>query len=295
MDVRSLERNFSKMGAAVEFENSRERPRFVWTLQLFRTNPKKFAEPPKLPKPTLDVVQKGKDEVFVIDTFDNPKMNVEVIEVRPKARHLLLMIKDQESGEVSKYLCGHDERHWFVAAIPESAGAKNVADAMEALKPALAHESQARRSVKAKHKNKRKNDGYTRQGEWFFIPAPDLKVPDNAIHKREPIVRGRRAKPHIVEELYRLGGREVFVHPKHAPNGISPAEFEKRKRQAQESGRKPTRDDRDWRRMVADATAYARGYVRHSDHKTIHLNGWHRVEMNLEHKAKAMEWVRFLD
>ena len=102
MNVQSLEKNFSKMGAAIEFENPRERPRFVKTLQLFRTNPKGFAEPPKLPNPTLDVIQRGKEEIFVIDTFDNPKLKVEVIDIRPKERHLLLMIKDQESSDVLK-------------------------------------------------------------------------------------------------------------------------------------------------------------------------------------------------
>ena len=34
-----------------------------------------------------------------------------------------------------KFLCGHDERHWFVAGVPERAPVSNVVTAMEALKP----------------------------------------------------------------------------------------------------------------------------------------------------------------
>src|SRR6266851_660952 len=41
-----------------------------------------------------------------------------------------------------------------------------------------------------------------------------------------------------------------------------------------------------WSRMVRDAQVYARGDVRHRDHKTIHLDGWHRVYMNRERFAK---------
>ena len=51
-------------------------------------------------------------------------------------RHLLLLVRD--GGEKSKFLCGHDERHWFVAAVPEDArGVTGVAAAKAALQPEL--------------------------------------------------------------------------------------------------------------------------------------------------------------
>ena len=41
-------------------------------------------------------------------------------------------------GEKQKFLCGHDERHWFVAAVPEDArGVTGVVAAKAALQPAL--------------------------------------------------------------------------------------------------------------------------------------------------------------
>jgi len=42
-----------------------------------------------------------------------------------------------------KFLCGHDERHWFVAAVP-GRGVSNVRTAMEALKPAAVRLESAR-------------------------------------------------------------------------------------------------------------------------------------------------------
>ena len=37
------------------------------------------------------------------------------------------------------------------------------------------------------------------------------------------------------------------------------------------------------------------GDVRHRDHKTIHLDGWHRVYMNRERFAKHARQIAFLD
>jgi hypothetical protein len=45
----------------------------------------------------------------------------------------LLLVRG--AGEKRKFLCGQDERHWFVAAIPESAPVGTVRQAKEALKP----------------------------------------------------------------------------------------------------------------------------------------------------------------
>ena len=41
-----------------------------------------------------------------------------MLDTRPNLRHLLLMSRNCRTGAKEKFLCGHDERHWFVAAIP---------------------------------------------------------------------------------------------------------------------------------------------------------------------------------
>jgi hypothetical protein len=47
--------------------------------------------------------------------------------------------------------------------------------------------------------------------------------------------------------------------------------------------------------MRRDAFVYVRGRIRHPDHRTVVLHGWHRVVMNTESQSKAMRNVAFLD
>ena len=47
--------------------------------------------------------------------------------------------------------------------------------------------------------------------------------------------------------------------------------------------------------MRRNPGVYVRGRVRHADHATITLHGWHRVSMNTEGRSKAMKNVAFLD
>jgi hypothetical protein len=271
MNADTLERKFEKMGAKVELEDKVGRARIVRGSQ--GTNPR------------IDIATRGRDEVFVIDTYDQ-NIDVEVLDVQPKQRHLLLMLKNNMTHENSKFLCGHDERHWFVAAIPESASAKNVADAMDALKPEVVKEALKRAGVKAKHKNKRKNEAYIRQGEWFFIPAKNLEVDKLMILKNEPIVRTRGGKPHLCEFVYRVGGETVYTRGGMVQNESEHKDYLKAH---------PDEANTPWNRMVRDATVYARGYVKHPDHSTTYLDGWHKVEPNTENKARAREFMAFLD
>ena len=67
----------------------------------------------------LDVRTDGQGEFFEIIRGTETPAQVEVLDLQPADRHLLLMVR--QDGAKSKFLCGHDERHWFVAAIPEAA------------------------------------------------------------------------------------------------------------------------------------------------------------------------------
>lgn len=230
------------------------------------------------------------------DLSVRPGTTARALTVEPKGRHLLLQVEGKDDfGETvkSKFLCGHDERNWFVAAIPEGArGVKDVPSAMEALKPPEVRERQAAVSLPRKHRRTRKNKAFLRQGEWFFVPV-DLKVEDPFIIQKDGVIRRGRGKPHIVAEEYRRDGTLVFVHPTRAPNGITKTEFEKLPSEQKY-------DDRGirlhaWSTMYRDPVVYARGTVKHPDHATITLNGWHRVYQNTETKAKAMKHVAFLD
>src|SRR5690349_20545880 len=81
---------------------------------------------------SLDVRSDRRGEFFEI-ALPPEAAEVAAIDVRPADHHLLLLVR--EDGLKSKFLCGHDERHWFVASIPESAPVGTVRQAKEALKP----------------------------------------------------------------------------------------------------------------------------------------------------------------
>jgi hypothetical protein len=57
--------------------------------------------------------------------------------------------------------------------------------------------------------------------------------------------------------------------------------------------------DLPWREVDGEArllwAALPQGSVRHPDHNTIVLHGWHRVLMNTERAARAMWHVAYLD
>jgi len=206
---------------------------------------------------------------------------VEVVDVLPKAQHLLLLAR--HSGEKSKFLCGHDERHWFVAAVPEEArGVSGVVTAMDALQPPVVREVVER--LHPRDRFKRRNVAYVRQGEWFFVPEPSLEVDHHAVVRNEPITRGR-GQAHVIELVYRRGGELAYL----ASSGevFSHEEFSALSERA--------RREFTWRRFVRDADVYAKGAVRHPDHARIVLPGWHRVLMNTEQQARAMRHVVFLD
>jgi hypothetical protein len=71
---------------------------------------------PQVGTPRIDV---GSDTFEVRFAGRGRRIELEVVDVDRADRHLLLLVRDGE--EKSKFLCGHDERHWFVAAVPEEA------------------------------------------------------------------------------------------------------------------------------------------------------------------------------
>src|SRR3982751_3736588 len=56
------------------------------------------------------------------------RLDVNVLQTERRDRHLLLFVRPSE-GKPARFLCGHDEREWFVAAVP--GGASTVFQAKE--------------------------------------------------------------------------------------------------------------------------------------------------------------------
>src|SRR5436189_3817741 len=137
---------------------------------------------------SLDVQADRKGEFFEIVKKPGVDAEIAVLDVQIADRHLLLLVR--EGKDKSKFLCGHDERHWFVAGIPESAPVGTVRQAKEALKPAEVRTAQARQRLNAEARSRRKNAAYVRQGEWFFLPVADVAVDERLVLRGEPLTRG---------------------------------------------------------------------------------------------------------
>jgi hypothetical protein len=234
----------------------------------------------------LDIGTDRQGEFFDIRSQPSHLPEIEVIDLRPTDRHLLLLVR--EDGAKSKYLCGHDERHWFVAGIPEAASVGTVDQAKLALQPTAVQAAVAKSRVSGKSRNRRKNAAFVRQGEWFFLPAEDIYVEESLVLRNEPLRRGNGGKPHWVEFCYRTGGELVYVCSRH-PNGVTSPQYQtilSRNRNAKNWG---------WTAMKRNPGVYVRGRVSHLDHATINLHGWHQVVMNTENESRAMRHVAFLD
>jgi hypothetical protein len=240
------------------------------------------------PDYAMDIQRDRRGQFFELRMPETMKDQLElcVLQAQPRERHLLLLVRRNESEPLhDRFLCGHDEREWFVAAVPGRVS--SVADAMESLKPSEVRVAQAKAGLKARQRKARKNRAFRRQGEWLFVPAPYLNPVRKRVLRNEPIRRGA-GKPHIVELLYREGGTQVYVCAQF-PNGVTEREYRRL------LGEDQSRSQWGWRRMQRDAAVYARGQVRHPDHHPITLREWHRVLMNTETQSRTMRRVAFLD
>lgn len=269
MDISILEKRFALIGARVKLETI---PAPTWRA-----------------RPGINIGHDNLGEFFDIKIASGDEVDYEVVNLQKDLRHLLLMAR-RDNGSKEKFLCGHDERHWFVCAVPGKS-VTNVENAMEALQPAFVRQQVFRKVRRNKNRFERRNEAFVRQGEWFFVPSPELVVKTdflNQIHKNEPISRGNGSKAHVCEEVYRSRGEPVMVCSRY-PRGVT---F---KQHSDIVKRNPQASRWNWRMMQINAAVYARGAVRHPDHKTIYLDGWHQVFMNTENEAPGMRHVVFLD
>src|SRR5262249_15114444 len=114
-------------------------------------------------------------------------LDLEVLQADSRERHLLLFVRPAE-GEAGRFLCGHDEREWFVAVVP--GGASSVAQAKDALKPRIVRARENELEIPTRLRDRRKNAAFRRQGEWFFVSAPSWgrdRINEKAVLHNEPL------------------------------------------------------------------------------------------------------------
>ena len=193
----------------------------------------------------------------------------QVLQAVPSERHLLLFAADGQ-----RFLCGHDERHWFVAGIRDRIS--TVRAARESLLPDALREHAAAYDLL-----RRRNKAFVRQGEWLFVPAEIPPGVGRAVHRHERLLRDWRSKPHVCEFLVRRGGELVhFV----GDRVYTDAEF------AAARAEDPTIVAGRHRSQTRNPEMFARGFVRHPDHATIVLRGWHRVHLNGEYTTGSVTY-----
>jgi hypothetical protein len=276
MNITSIESRFAEMGA--RFKCVLQPPSSnIWIHGIGRTLP--YA---------MDIGRDRHGACFELRVPENVKSSLEplVSQADPHQRHLLLMIRVAgDNPHLDRFLCGHDEKDWFVASVP--GGASTIRQAFTALQPDAVRQALNGSGLSARKQFKRRNEVFLRQGEWFFLPEPDLMVDEFLILRQEPISRGA-GKPHVVSELYRTGGRSVYVCRKH-PNGITGDAYRSLLRQ------NPSAAGWGWNLRKRDPRVYARGEVHHPDHASLELPIWHRVHPNTENKSLGRSFVAFID
>jgi len=166
----------------------------------------------------IDVRQADQRELYQLTYPRFQAIETTAIDVKPALRHLVLDVAGRWRFPGARFLCGHDERHWFVASLPIELRTATVRGAMESLKPNVVLREQKRLGVKHR-RHRRQTAAYIRQGEWFFLPRPMMHVGELAVRGGQ--LARENGKPHQVEWIHQPEGRdETFVrgavsHPDH--------------------------------------------------------------------------------
>ena len=252
----------------------------VGTRAVIRRLDRRDPQSPQRPM-AIDVLTDDVGEYFDIQLVRD--VQLQVLDLQPRSRHLLLSASNWVGED--RFLCGHDEYHWFVAALPHQPDVGNVNAAMEALKPDLVKKIEGRRHKGKRH---RKSDVYMRQGEWFFTPCLHASIDHCRVIQNGILRRGFGSKPHICDLLYEDGEREYGCdrYPRLAF-------FESEYRHILKTRRKAKQWN--WRRLPFNPTRYVKGWINHEDHSPLFLDVWHRVEMNRESNVLAMSQVVYAD
>lgn len=258
----NLEKAFEQMGARVNVRESRE-PEVVVRRRV------RAGQPPPPPTVRLNVLTDKKGEVFDIQMGEGAELRV--LQVNRPDKHLLLYSTDGQ-----RFLCGHDERHWFVAGV--SKPVSTVVDAKLSLKPeALAD---VEKKVGRKAALKRRNAAFKRQGEWFFTPV-NRDFHGEHVYKNDPLTRPGGGSPHKCQELVRFGGEPVRV-----VNGVEYSE----KAWANLAADDPIKTGGKGRInfFTKNPEVYVRGRISHRDHATLLLKTWHRVHISSEMRTSGV-------
>jgi hypothetical protein len=261
----------------------------------------------------MDIRRSRKDETFVIRPGD---AEVHVLNGDPKLHQAVLFVGEPETeiefmeydskirknvrrrrkvpAEKRHFLMGMDECHLFVCRLPRAA--TTVAEAHRILAPETVRSN---RALKKK---------VVRQGEWFFTPvSQDVEEQIAAYIAKYGVLKGqrigpvgRRGRPHIATEMVRmkvrvgLSARERASQINEFRSAIASMNAMRAKIGVRLSGGQVVRREADLPEFRMESIEYVRGAVKHPDHHSLRLAGWHSVSVNTERTdeiARGMTWI----
>ena len=236
---------------------------------------------------SLDVQADRKGEFFEIVRQPGAEAEVAVLDVQPADRHLLLLVRE---GEREEQVPLRPRRAALVRR-------RHPRDRPGRHRPPGQGGAEARRGPDRPGPPGAPGRGPqppqerrlpSARASGSSCPSPASPWTRSWSCRNEPLRRGNGGKPHWAEFCYRTGGETVYVCSRH-PNGVTEAQYK-----GILAGN-PKAKGWGWRAMRRNPGVYVRGRVRHADHATITLHGWHRVLMNTEGQSRAMRNVAFLD
>ena len=233
----------------------------------------------------VDVVRDRKGETFELD-IPGDAVSAEVAAACPRSRHLVLQVRTPNGTrrpEVSRYVCGFDERHWFVAAVHASAG--GIDGALQQLKPSQIRAQETLLGLRPAEARRRRNIVSVRQGEWFFVPAPEVVDVRPCMTYDVPLpLRSRGSKPHRVQFVMDLGMSENLSLWRTSSGRTVVLRYSEYLALI----RLDPGSEHRYQYLSGLSGTYAKGWVRHPDHRTLHLAGWHRFMRNTERSHSSV-------
>lgn len=237
----------------------------------------------------MDILRNDGKEELRVSVPQGDQAEVKVLSIDPGIQQAVLMIHEPEREFVERvwnpekresedvvrttseakrrFLVGMDECHLFIAQLTKPA--TTVKQAHEGLRPRSVPAGRAARKL-----------GIVRQGEWFFQPASpgelervERHVAANGVERNVRIGRGRGwmpGRPHVVSESVLLVLNETRTPVRRRGRTVA---FE----------------------TVRETLELVRGRIKHPDHRTIELHGWHKVFLNTEDRQTLSRFSSWVD
>ena len=178
----------------------------------------------------LDIVADKRGQLFEmqLSAEREAQLEINVLQCERHDRHLLLLVKTPEAKD--RFLCGHDEREWFVAAVPGGASTRRAGETRPAAgRVRDAADTRGLTSASARAgttgpSSARVNGSSCRRRICAWMRSSSCATSQSAA-----AAESRTSSP----RCFRTGGETLYVCSRF-PNGITEAEYQRTHRREPE-------------------------------------------------------------